>query len=117
MHTYTVTIGRHVGTEPMPEHEWAMFEDRINETLCYFGGEQHREGGDPSMIETHRGTGVWDGVEEESIKMTLLTTTPIRPLNLEVLRKDLGQIAYHHRQDAIALTIGTSELIGAGVNA
>ena len=59
-------------------------------------------------IETHYGKGTWDGVEEESAKISVLSDQPLT--HLSYLRQALANLAEEYGQDAIALTIGTSEL-------
>ena len=61
-------------------------------------------------FEVHYGKGVWEGVEEESAKITLLAEFELDERGLSTLRNYLSENARQYGQDAIALTIGTSEL-------
>lgn len=113
MYTYTVTIGRNVGDVPMSDLDWATFEDEVNEALVTVPYERQI-----AFLETHRGTGVWQGVAEESVKVTmaLISALPEESegcRDLLALRNKLFRLAGLYGQDAIALTIGQSELIPA----
>ena len=111
MHTYTVTIGRNVGDVPMSEGEWAEFKRRATKALDSFG-----EGADGG--ESHEGFGVWDETPEQSFKRTLLKDEPMSDDDLHSLKLELVTLARQFDQDAVALTIGQSELIyGSGVMA
>ena len=105
MYSYTATIGRNVGTEPMTITSWEEFIEDVKADMLSFAIDSaiHVE-----SVEIHRGKGVWEGVEEESAKITLLT--PAQSYNPDILRRYLSENARHYGQDAIALTIGVSEL-------
>lgn len=105
MHTYTVTIGRNVGTTPMPERDWAAFQRQVEYALSESLGW-----GEP-YPERHTGVGVWDGVTEESFKVTAFTNYPADPYSVSLLRDRLAVLAGDYNQDAIALTLGESELV------
>lgn len=103
MHVITVTIGRNVGTTPMSLTLWGQFQEDVKADML------HAIPAD--LAEVHRGVGVWDGVEEESVKLTLLChTAPTRDMLAE-LRALMSENARHYGQDAVALTIGESELV------
>ena len=70
MFSYTATIGRNVGTEPMTITDWEQFIEDVRSDMLRFAVESaiHVE-----SVETHRGKGTWEGVEEESAKITILT--------------------------------------------
>ena len=105
MFSYTATIGRNVGTEPMTITDWEQFIEDVKADMLMFAVESaiHVE-----SVEIHRGKGTWEGVEEESAKITLLT--PAQSDNPGILRRYLSENARQYGQDAIALTIGVSEL-------
>lgn len=120
MHVYAVTIGRNVRTgfttfEPMSDVQWATFEadaaaellvtaEKTRSTDGYAWGEDEE-----FRLEIHRGEGTWDGVKEESSIITLLASQPLT--HLSDLRRRISELARHYDQDAIALTIGESELL------
>lgn len=106
MHTYTVTIGRNVGTTPMSDTDWRDAQTDIHQALRYVLGRT------PS-IESHYGTGTWDGVTEESVKVTALSEHGITDEAIAILRARLRVIAARYSQDAIALQMCESELIAA----
>ena len=128
MFSYTATIGRNVPTftyaerdfhqdgdritvsAPMSDERWVTFEGQVSALIASFA-RTWMAGTD--VVELHRGKGVWNGVEEESTKVTLLTEMELGECALTDLRKALAYYALHYQQDAIALTIGQSELIEA----
>ena len=105
MFSYTATIGRNVGTEPMTITSWEQFIEDVRADMLRFAVESaiHVE-----SVEIHRSKGTWEGVEEESAKITILT--PAQSDNPDILRHYLSENARQYGQDAIALTIGVSEL-------
>jgi len=125
MHVYTATIGRNVRTStyddrdfyldgqpvkgwaPMSDERWEQFIEDVKADMNRFAVEAAIH---VDNVEIHRGTGFWDGVEEESAKITLLTTGKADGRALSVLRRFLSELARLYSQDAIALTIGQSEL-------
>ena len=116
MHSYTATIGRNV--PDMRDRYDDVTGERIQAPLSKAQWHQFIEDVEADMLsavpsdicELHRGTGVWDGVEEESAKITLLRHAEASPEMLSELRRLLSENARQYGQDAIALTIGTSEL-------
>ena len=60
------------------------------------------------VLEVHYGKGTWEGVPEDSAMISVRSHAPIT--HLHSLRRELGELADKYGQDAIALTIGTSEL-------
>lgn len=103
MHVITVTIGRNVGDTPMSLTLWEQFIEDVKADML------HAVPSD--LAEIHRGVGVWDGVEEESAKLTLLRHAKPSDDMLAELRAYLSENARHYGQDAIALTLGKSELV------
>lgn len=112
MYTYTITIGRNYGTiartelqgQPMSDQMWAEFEDKVNELVARF---VYGDG----AVEVHHGVGVWDGVAEESTVTTLRIRDSLTAGAVTALRGRLRNLADIYGQDAIALTIGQSELV------
>lgn len=104
MYSYTATIGRNVGTDPMPLTTWEQFIEDVTADLSVYLFRND------DVVELHRGKGVWDGIEEESAKITLLKSSPLEEPALDNLRRALSELARLYSQDAIALTIGQSEL-------
>ena len=116
MHSYTATIGRNV--PDMHDQRDDVTGERIQAPMTLTRWEQFIEDVKADMLsavpsdicELHCGTGVWDGVEEESAKITLLRHSKATDDMLDELRRLLSENARQYGQDAIALTIGTSEL-------
>ena len=114
MYSYTATIGRNVPSNhgsPMSDLDWSTFEDDVTEALLS-GFPCHRH----LTVEVHRGIGTWDGVTEESVKVTVLSPAQLPDVvescyDVLHIRSELRERAAFYGQDAIALTIGTSELI------
>lgn len=110
MYSYTATIGRNYSnTMPMPLAHWEQFVADVGEDMRATA-ETSNYGADMTL-EVHRGMGVWQGVEEESAKITLLVEEPLTDDALNTLRHYLTENARFYDQDAIALTIGQSELV------
>lgn len=132
MYSYAITIGRNTPvTDPtLPQYDdvtgdriqapmsitqWETFKDDAAEALRV-AFEKTRDtdsygwsdGDDEMVIEAHHGKGVWKGVEEESTKVTMLTASPVT--HLHWLRGELTALAREYGQDAIAFTVGESEL-------
>ena len=105
MFSYTVTIGRNVDGEPMPGNVWLRF---IEDTIADMETIAIAEVGD--VFETHHGLGTWNDVTEESVKVTVLTNYELEPNQLQSIRFFMSDNARTYNQDAIALTIGTTEL-------
>ena len=112
MYSYTATIGRNCSNslavppsmrgQAMTLTRWEQFIEDVEADMLH---------AIPSdLAEIHRGKGVWDGVEEESAKITLLRHSKATDDMIDELRRLLSENARQYGQDAIALTIGTSEL-------
>jgi predicted ATP-grasp superfamily ATP-dependent carboligase len=94
--THTITIGRNVGNKPLPNHKWQGFQSAIISFI-----ERHN-----SIIYVHSlGVGIWEGIEEQNCTFVFSSK---EFLNL----KDLKRLAKLFRQDAIALTSGSTQFIG-----
>ena len=103
--TITVTVGRNIAGAPMTAEHWESLQRRVRTILAYATTGHGR-------IESHYGVGVWDGVVEDSAKVTRYGTAWGQERNAAWLRAELGEVARVYRQDAIALVIGEGELIG-----
>ena len=123
MYSYTATIGRNfsnthsnfdVQGEPMILSAWSGFAEDVTKEFHVTIEKTRKTDGyawdenTEFRIETHYGKGTWDGVEEESAKISVLSDQPLT--HLSYLRQALANLAEEYGQDAIALTIGTSEL-------
>ena len=105
MYVVSVTIGRNVGTTPMSDRRWREFVMDAQGTIEQNTFERQRE-----SIEIHRGRGEWSGIEEDSAMVTVLLRSGLSDEARANLKRDLSELARFYDQDAIALTIGTSEL-------
>lgn len=102
MHSITITLGRNIDGAPMPSEKWTQFAEDVTADLL---------AAVPSDItETHYGTGVWDGIPEDSCKVTVLRHSEPTAAMLDDLRRYMSENARVYDQDAIAITIGKSEL-------
>lgn len=114
MRSYTVTIGRNLGTgEPMSDELWAMFEDEVNEKLTEAAEWLISAGWDNTCLEVHHGRGCWEGVEEDSAKLTLISAGEIDYVSLGELKRSLAFLAHAYGQEAIAFTEGEPQIIEA----
>lgn len=102
MYSITATFGRNVGSTPMTLTNWELFKgDVAADMQAALNTPTH---------ELHTGKGVWQGVEEESAKVTILRESEPTASELDATRRFLSELARQWGQDAIALTIGKSEL-------
>lgn len=102
--TVTVTIGRNVGDEPMSGKEWHKFKTAVRTTLSSLGGTVYVNGAEAYDSVWVSGTG---NVRETSATYVADVT------DVHNVRIVLAYLAGRYQQDAIALTIGETELIGA----
>ena len=94
--TYTLTIGRNVNKTPLPDHKWRGFQSSINSFI---------KGHNSEIFVNSRGFGQWEGIEEENCTWVFSTK---KYLDLDHLKS----LAKLFRQDAIALTRGSTQFIG-----
>lgn len=114
MFAYTATIGRNFpartveefGVEKMDDQEWRMFQDDVSHEMRKCFPAQAVK-----LVERHYGVGTWDGVEEESCKVTFVLKHEIPADDLDDMRRRLTELARLYVQDAIALHHGVSELV------
>jgi len=107
--TITATVGRNLNGVALTVEHWEALQRRVRNALTYATTGKGK-------TETHYGVGTWDGVTEESVKITRYGTAWRRSTDYITegyvwLRAELGEIARVYRQDAIALVIGEGELI------
>ena len=102
--TITLTLGRNRQTTPMSGPEWLTFQRQATALLTELAGTE------PSWIETHYGVGEWDGVREESVRITLLDALEVPALGF---LDAVSALAATYGQDAIAFATGTSVLLTA----
>ena len=105
MFSYTITIGRNVGT--MSDERWAEFQTVVEADFNFVVSQWQAGAG---QWEVHRGRGVWGDQPEDSLKVTVLLDEELPSDRVNQLRRYLSENARQYDQDAIALTIGVSEL-------
>ena len=98
MFTVMVSIGRNVGPNPLSSRDWSRFLNDASDVI-------RNQGESP---EFHYGTGMWDGIREESAHITVYRD--VRPDDYAI-RQGLSRLARHYGQDAIALTISEPILV------
>ena len=108
MYEYDVTIGRNVGSEPMPRPRWDAFSASVVETLTWAGS---RRGEVEPTVEIRHGITFWQGQSEESHRITLRVNEELYPETLAQVRAELAECAQAYQQEAIALAVASSELI------
>lgn len=107
-----VNIGRNYGKSavgpwygtPMPLELWDEFVTDVLNILDQY--REHSDMGDEDPV-VHRGTGVWDGVREDSAHISLFHEGGF---DLDGIRGQLRRLKNEYGQDAIALIVG-SELV------
>jgi hypothetical protein len=114
----TVTVGRNVGSVPMSDSRWLAFIEQTEGVLEAFA-DTHGVAGD-FWLERHIGRGVWDGVAEDSCKVTLNTTDKLLAglcdfthggLVCDCLIDELAWLSAGFKQDAVAVAVGRSSLV------
>lgn len=109
MTSLTLTMGRNWGRaageeaagRPMSDGAWEL-------ALVGMRGALRDAQTDDSWLEEHTGTGVWEGQEEESRKVTLHNADMSA---IDKVRHGVACLAEAFAQDAVALTVGESELV------
>lgn len=106
-----VNIGRNfehstLGTVPMVSDKWREFQEQVVYILLQL--REHTDMGEPS-VEIHLGVGEWDGVPEESAKISVYNEGGF---DLVQVKNELRDLAKQFGQNTIALIVG-SELIEA----
>lgn len=100
MATVTVSIGRNVGSVPMSDEAWQNFGHAVGALLgrCSI-----------VYVSAAESRGEWEGIAEDSRTWVAECTEH----DAGYVREGLRALAAEFRQDAIALTIGSTELVGA----
>lgn len=105
----TATIGRNLPTTgQLPLQRWEQFEENVRGV---FLSTLPAEG--MLFFQTFRGTGVWQSEPEDAIHFLFVTETAPTNEVLNKLRARLAHTAYWFNQDAIAIGLGSSELVTA----
>lgn len=106
--TVTLTLGRNrrpgspvAPNVPLGPLVWDEFQAEAIDLLREYAGT------DDSWVEVHTGFGEWDGVREESAKVTLLDGTTAR---IGDLLTAVQALSARYDQDAIAVSHGLSVL-------
>ena len=107
-----VNIGRNfehstLGTMPMVSDVWREFQERVVDILLQL--REHTDMGEPS-VEVHLGVGYYDGIPEESAKISVYHEGGF---DLDAIREHLFELLPDYKQKSIALIVG-SELIESG---
>lgn len=113
LHSMTADTGEQV---PMRRNLWADFQLEVKNLLRVLPGDD--TDGMATVFGPFGGTGEWEGVPEESVTFTALTTHPdFRPAGngeltgpVEAFGDILSSIAHHYGQDAIAWSHGPALL-------
>lgn len=107
-----LNIGRNVGTEPMAADVWERFAGACADALAYAARDLMAGVTRTAMradVQTHYGTGVWEGVREDSAHVSLFS---VHGIDVATLRESVAELAHDYGQGAIALVVG-SELVAA----
>ena len=108
MFTYQASIGRNTKAgEPMRKSEWIRFVNSVSDAM----GTLFPAGSGNAKPEIHYGTGVWNGVSEDSAIVTVRLDSAANVTRLRELHGWLAADAHNHGQDAIGFLIGESILI------
>ena len=99
MNTVTITIGRNFGDVPMTASRWAGFKNDIQTVL-----DNHYA---TVYVNAAAGRGTWEGVEEENATWVAGLDAAFVPK----VRERLSYLADVYEQDAIAYTVGTTDLV------
>ncbi len=94
-----ISIGRNIGNAPMDDNRWKRFIYEIEGAVLLAGGK---------VYATATGEGEWEGVAEDNAVVTFGNVREIA-----ALKGHLRFLAQDFDQDAIALVLGQSELVGA----
>lgn len=118
MYATSVTIGRNYRTEgvygspvvgTLSDASWAAFQADITGWFTdYAAAINSGATGDDVLecfTETHYGVGSWDGVTEESARITFLCAGTFNPSEVRALSAHLADTARRWNQDAVALVL------------
>lgn len=101
MPTVTVSIGRNVGAVPMSVERWHYYVTDTRKAVNAVASAVHFVG---------RGSGIYDGALEDSFS---IVATVDDGASLALLAKRLRSLARLYRQDSIAMTVGSTQFVGA----
>lgn len=109
-----LNIGRGVGNDgvTMAADVWERFVGACGDALAYAARDLAAGVTRTEMagrVEVHHGSGVWQGVREDSAHVSLFNEHGI---SIAALRESVADLAHDYGQDAVALIVG-SELIEA----
>jgi hypothetical protein len=95
-----VAVGREVQQVPVGLDRWREVRQQTGAVLSDHGW---------TFTEDAVGHGVWNGRAEESVTVA----GEVRPSNLVSVLFAAGDLAQDHQQDAVAVTVGVTVLVGA----
>lgn len=93
------SIGRNIGSEPMSARDWTRFLNDVADAI-----RTHDE-----SPEVQFGTGTWEGVTEESARITVYRDE-IDTGRVAWIKQRLRVLAGRYGQDAIGLVVSESML-------
>lgn len=99
--TVTVTIGRNVGDTPMSPERWATFKNQVAWDVNISSRVVH--------VKRAASVGQWNGVSEDSATWVC----ECNDAGIAELVDRMARRAYAFEQDAIAVTVGETTLVGA----
>lgn len=105
-----ITAGRNIGTEQMHLDRWETFVTRIQRALR-LAADLNGLGAIP--VEVHYGTGSYEGVKEDSVKVSTYFEGEAPEGFAQMLTVGLAHQARAFEQESIALSIGPSTLVFA----
>lgn len=97
--TVTISVGRNVRSTPMRAREWQAFTSDVARLLEHYGAVVYVDGA--------TSVGTWGGVREASCTWVATLSGD----KVKHLRARLAQLAGAYCQDAIAMTVGKTELL------
>lgn len=116
MHAITINAGRNTQGTPLPQANWDLFVEYLDRALRSFVEDLEA---DCFWTERAFGTGQWDGVSEDMVKVQVLFDMDGAGVYLGRLRSAVASLvndaylaADAHGQDAVAIIFGRSFLVG-----
>lgn len=103
----SLTFGRNVRDEPMSTKDWSLFQIRASTDLNNTFEDR------VEFVDVHQGVGVWEGISEQSCKITAIINGAVTADETTKLRVAAADLAARFQQDAVALSVGQSFLITA----
>ena len=98
--TLTITIGRNVKGEPMATNIWQKFANEVEALITFHD----------SVVHVARATavGLWLGIAEDNFTWVV----GCEPTDVPTYFRDIELIRQGYKQDAIAVTVGSTALVG-----